>query len=389
MGPFFIVGIITEDPVMRIKAIDVFRAITMWMMLFVNDFWGLENIPHWLEHAAANEDMLGFSDTIFPAFLFIMGVSVPFALRNRLQKGDSLPQVMLHIGLRTLALVVMGVFTVNYEALDSAAAGLGHPWFGIVMTVAFFLIWAVYPKTEVKWRRGLYIAMRCAGVGLLVWLYFIYAGRGGTAFGVRWWGILGLIGWSYLVSAVVWLVVRDRVVWNFVAWGLAILYCIPGAKGGAHFAFAISGLLVSALMSRYASPTSPKRFLVWMGWLAAVMAVCGHIAHGFWIVSKIQATPTWLFYCCAIFFPLFGLIYWLTETRGKVRWFDFIAPAGTVTLTCYIIPYALSIRPMLDAAGVGLLSSGVPGLAVSLLYAWLVIVLAGVMYKYLRVRLKI
>ncbi|MDR2148451.1 MAG: heparan-alpha-glucosaminide N-acetyltransferase domain-containing protein, partial [Tannerella sp.] len=67
----------------RIAALDVFRAITMFLMLFVNDIPGLKNIPHGLLHAAADEDMLGFSDIIFPAFLFAMGMAIPYAIDAR------------------------------------------------------------------------------------------------------------------------------------------------------------------------------------------------------------------------------------------------------------------------------------------------------------------
>ena len=49
----------------RIAAVDVFRALTMFLMLFVNDIPGLKNVPHWLMHARMDEDMMGFSDTIF------------------------------------------------------------------------------------------------------------------------------------------------------------------------------------------------------------------------------------------------------------------------------------------------------------------------------------
>ena len=74
----------------RIATIDVFRAITMFLMLFVNDIPGLKQIPHWLLHAKAKEDMLGFSDIIFPCFLLVMGMSVPFALMKRQEKGESI-----------------------------------------------------------------------------------------------------------------------------------------------------------------------------------------------------------------------------------------------------------------------------------------------------------
>ena len=60
----------------------------MFFMLWVNSFWSLSEVPHWLQHAARGEDMLGFSDTIFPAFLFIMGASVALAVAGRRAKGD-------------------------------------------------------------------------------------------------------------------------------------------------------------------------------------------------------------------------------------------------------------------------------------------------------------
>lgn len=92
----------------RVAAVDVFRALTMFLMLFVNDIPGLKNIPHWLKHAEMNEDMLGFSDTIFPAFLFCMGMSVSFAIQNRYRKEDTTLQVIAHIFWRTVALIAHG-----------------------------------------------------------------------------------------------------------------------------------------------------------------------------------------------------------------------------------------------------------------------------------------
>ena len=107
----------------RVAAVDVFRALTMFLMLFVNDIPGLKNIPHWLKHAKMNEDMLGFSDTIFPAFLFCMGMSVSFAIQNRYRKGDTTLQVVAHIFWRTVALIAMGLFSLNSGGI---AGGISH-----------------------------------------------------------------------------------------------------------------------------------------------------------------------------------------------------------------------------------------------------------------------
>ena len=118
----------------RIAAVDVLRALTMFLMLFVNDIPGLRDVPHWLFHARADEDMMGFSDTIFPAFLFCMGMAVPLAVQARYRKGDSTLQVAGHLFWRTLALVVMGLFTLNAGGVEG---GLSYEWFSVLMVAGF------------------------------------------------------------------------------------------------------------------------------------------------------------------------------------------------------------------------------------------------------------
>ena len=151
----------------RIAAVDVFRALTMFLMLFVNDIPGLKNVPHWLMHARMDEDMMGFSDTIFPAFLFCMGMSVSFAIQNRYKKGDNTLQVVAHIFWRTVALIAMGLFSLNSGGIEG---GLSHQWFSILMVIGFFLTWGVYPKAEGT-KKTLFTAMKTAGVLLLAFGY--------------------------------------------------------------------------------------------------------------------------------------------------------------------------------------------------------------------------
>ena len=73
----------------RLASIDAFRALTMFFMIFVNDLVMDRQIPDWLEHAREGEDRLGFADTIFPAFLFIVGLSIPLAIRYGQERGFS------------------------------------------------------------------------------------------------------------------------------------------------------------------------------------------------------------------------------------------------------------------------------------------------------------
>jgi predicted acyltransferase len=108
---------------MRIQSIDIFRGITMVLMIFVNDFWTLKGIPQWLRHMPTQADALGFSDVIFPGFLFIVGLSIPFAIDNRLKKENTI-RVFYHILTRSIALILMGVYLVNLENIYPAAMSI-------------------------------------------------------------------------------------------------------------------------------------------------------------------------------------------------------------------------------------------------------------------------
>lgn len=393
-------------PVQRIAAIDVFRALTMTLMLFVNDIPGLKNIPHWLLHADINEDMLGFSDTIFPAFLFCMGMSIPFAVRSRMKKGDDLFQVTTHILERTIALIVMGLFTVNYGSIDPVASGISRDWFCILMVIGFFLLWAVYPKATGR-KKHLFSAMKIGGAILLLTLLFVFEGKNGFSFERKWWGILGLIGWTYLTCAVIYLFTRENLKRNVIAWSVLLVLMVVqhtnlgGMEAGKVFLFSFipsdftlhvfgfSGLLVSLLMLKYASVDNPGKFIGTLCVLGAVMLIAAFTSHQYWIISKIQATPTWFFYCMAIFFPLFGFFYWLTDVKQKQHWFNVIKPAGTATLTCYIIPYVwYSLLPILHFTYPAVLNSGMPGLLRSLVFSLIIVGIGGLLVK-VKVKLKV
>ena len=67
----------------RNVGIDLLRALTMFVMIFVNDFWKIHDVPRWLDHAARGEDFMGLADVVFPAFLFVVGMSIPFAIERR------------------------------------------------------------------------------------------------------------------------------------------------------------------------------------------------------------------------------------------------------------------------------------------------------------------
>lgn len=330
----------------RILSIDVFRALTMFFMIFVNDLWSLSGVPHGLEHAKAGEDFLGFSDIIFPSFLFILGMSIPFAVENRKNKGESNLTIVKHIIFRSIALLVMGLFTVNYESLDKSI--MNKDVYLMLMLTGFFLIWDIYPKRQDR-SKYIFKGLQMAGIVLLIFLAFIFRNSKGEIMQHKWWGILGLIGWSYLICALIYVFIRQNLKYQILAWLLFIVLCMAGASyrlgifggilpgNGTLHAFTMGGLLLSLLFNRY----SFKKMLPWLIVLGISLLIFGRISNHFWIISKIGDTPPWLFYCSGISVLSYLFIYWLVEENGKYSWFYCIEPAGTATLTCYLIPYWL------------------------------------------------
>ena len=382
----------------RIATIDVFRAITMFLMLFVNDIPGIKQIPHWLLHADMNEDMLGFSDIIFPCFLFVMGMSVPFALLKRKEKGESLWGTLRHILERTLALIVMGLFTVNLGSYDGEATGLPYSWYLILLVLSFFLTWSLYPKAE-GWKKHLFTGMKYAGILLMIGLFCLFEGKNGAVFAPKWWGILGLIGWTYLVTAIVFLIVRIRLVWMLSAWLIVLTLTVLSHNGMldlsslpsdmTHHALGVSGAFASVLLIHWGNREKPFKFVGTMLGLGVLMLALFFVSHPYWIISKIQATPTWLFVCNAISFFMVGILYYLTDVMNKAHWFSIIKPAGTVTLTCYMIPYAwYAVQRLIGFHYPDFLCVGVPGLCRSLLFSLVIVWIAGLLMK-VNVRLKI
>ncbi|MBD5779884.1 DUF5009 domain-containing protein [Pelagicoccus sp. NFK12] len=380
----------------RIRSIDAFRALTMLLMVWVNDFWSLSNVPSWLLHVSADTDGMGFSDIIFPVFLFIVGLSIPFALQARAQRGENLLQVCKHIAARSAALILMGVLMVNLENYDTEAALLPKMAWQLTMVAAFILIWNSYPKSD-SWKTKAR-ALRAFGWALIVVL--LYTFRSAPANGYNWiephwWGILGLIGWSYLICSLYTLFASQNIASVLVGWLALSLFNIAWLAGwldalaplkdyvwivgdGSLPALTLCGCLLSLIYLHYRGRASLARF-----YACAVSIGCACILVGFLLrplggISKIHATPSWTQICAGIAILSFTAIYWIVDQQRLKAWYTIIAPAGSATLTCYLLPYLA--YPLLELAGLSLpevATSGLLGLMKSLAFAFAIVWATG------------
>jgi len=384
----------------RLLSIDVLRALTMLLMIFINDASSVSGIPTWLDHAKETEDALGFADTIFPAFLFIAGLSIPLAIKSRISKGDSTWQVLFYIISRSAALLIMGFYHVNLENY-SAAAILPKAIWEILITLCFFMIWLDYPETMAKAKK---YAIMGSGLALLIALGVIYKG-GDLAHPLwmqtSWWGILGIIGWAYLICALVYYFSKGKLTTLIVIWALFAAMNIASHTFLDHdflpiigdcsaVVLTMGGVVIIGLYSHLVKIEKTQKLWLLFGIIGIVFIAGGLIIRPYTEgISKIRSTPAWIFISSGLTILMFELFIYLVDIKGKINWFKAIRPAGTSTLTCYLIPYfQVALLELFNVTYPSIFNSGIIGLLRSLATAIIIIWLVGLMEKR-RLRLKI
>ncbi len=379
----------------------------MFLMLWVNDFWTLNSIPKWLKHAISGEDYLGFSDLIFPWFLFAIGLSIPFAFESRFLKGEDNITTGKHILLRTTALLVMGLFHMNMEMYNHQLSIISKPIFVIISTLAFFMIWNDYSGLKGK-NDIFYKLLPFLGVAVLIIMFFIYRGQDydGNAVGFRihWWGILGLIGWVYNITAWTYFAFKKSIVAMSIAFFICMILnfmdssdisyaifswqradWIPGSGGLQALSF--GGIITSLFLIRYKDDIRTLYGVLSLVGLLSLFS--GLFLRKYFIISKIAGTPSWILISMSTAIFLFIFLHWVVDVKKQLNWYSPISIAGTATLTCYLIPYFYySVRTLTGFQLPMFLTIGIIGLFKSMLYSFLIIILALIASKSF-IRLKI
>jgi len=393
----------------RIISIDVFRALTMVLMIWVNDFWTLKSIPKWLKHAATGEDYLGFSDVIFPWFLFVMGMSIPFAFEDRIKKGETIIVMWAHIVLRSIALIVMGLFHMNMEMYNNETSFITKPIYVIISTSAFFMIWNMYPQTDQK-KQNLFKALRITGVLILIGMFLSFSGKSydgqEIGFETHWWGILGLIGWVYLIAGSAFLFIKNSLVGVFVAFFVCLAlniissfgipynifswqsdHWIPGSGGLQALTF--GGVIVSLFLIENRNKDNIKRLYITLCCFGLISLSSGLLLRNYFVLNKNLGTPTWILVSLSTAVFLFIFLHWLSDVKKILAWYKYINIAGTATLTCYLIPYFYySLRTLSGIVLPEFLLTGFIGLTKSLIYS---LIIVGICWglKQIKIQLKI
>jgi len=397
-----------ERPATRLASIDVMRGLTMTVMIFVNQLADVKGLPWWTYHMKEEVDFMTYVDMVFPFFLFIVGLSLPLAIRHRLKQNPSVPALWMHVVLRSLSLWVLGLILANADEGDPSRMILRPAVWGIlgILGAALFLNDYGPSSRQAKLHRGL----RIFGLVMVAVMFALFRHNGHHGHSgwiqIGYPEILGLIGYTYFAVTLVYIPTR-RWLWAPLGWFVAMValnacsaahwvsfldhlpYWVFPFENGAMAAVVLAGIVTSSI---FLGDHRWQALRQKIG-LGIAFGLCCLIAGWFLMplgISKIRATPTWSLYSTGAAVLVFTALYWICDVRGKTGWAFFARPAGANTLTTYLLPDLWDFA--LGAAGIHYfekhLNYGWVGAVQSAVFTALILCLAAVLTRW-KVRLRL
>ncbi|MBI5394133.1 MAG: DUF5009 domain-containing protein [Verrucomicrobia bacterium] len=284
----------------------------------------LDWVPVQMKHVPW--DGFHFIDLIFPLFLFMIGVAIPYALGKRFSRGDSRARIYGHLVFRVVVMVVLGMmvngslltfdpkkFELTYSVLQMLALGyfvaavlflnLGLRNQIIATVVMLAGYWALLafvpgPGHEIgKFREGCNV-----GDWVTEWMFGKWRGQQ-----VGW--VVGILGHASTAMLGVFagqLIRSGLGAWQKLRW-LAVL--------------GVGCLVAGVLWSGWLTEWFPGAWSQWPIWFPII---------------KNRWTSSYVLYAGGISFLLLALCYLIIDVRGRRRWAAPFMAIGANSIFAYM-----------------------------------------------------
>jgi len=309
----------------RLLSLDVFRGITIAGMILVNNPGTWNAIYPPLEHAKWNGCTP--TDLIFPFFLFIVGVAIPFSLGKKKERGDNNKQIILQITRRSIILFLLGflihAFPFGLFGTDFSFTTVRIP--GVLQRIAivYFIAGILFLKTNYK-------TIINVGVALLI----IY------------WLIMTLIpvpgiGYPNLEPATNLSAWIDRTLLGKHIWAESefwdpegILSTIPAITTS------IIGVLTGLWLKTDTDNTTKT---VWLFVAGSLCMAAGYIWSAWFPLNKNLWTSSYVLYTGGLALLFLGICYWFIDVRNSKWWIKPFQVYGINAITVYFLAELSSV----------------------------------------------
>jgi predicted acyltransferase len=254
-----------------------------------------------------------FEDLIFPLFLFIMGVVLPFSISRRRERGQSLPMLYLHILKRSVVLISLGLIFNNLLSFEFSEMR----WPGVLQRIGLCYFFAAIIVLHTKWRTQ---AIFVAAVLILYWLAAALIPVPGFGAGVM--TPEGCLS-SYI---------DQRLIPGELYYGFGdnegLISTLP----------AICTVLIGSLAGLWLRSERPgSRKAAGLAVAGLACAAVGYLWGFVFPIIKIIWTSSYTLFSGGLCLMLLALFYWIIDVKGYRKWTIFFVVIGVNPITIYFL----------------------------------------------------
>lgn len=320
----------------RLMSLDLFRGLTIALMILVNDP-GDGAASYWpLKHAQWN----GWTptDLVFPFFVFIVGVSMAFSFTSRLRRGDTRSLLFRHVLWRGLALFAIGVCLNGFPDRYNSHLRI----YGVLQRIAICYVLTAVLELWSDWKTQLAVAFAClAGY----WLLMRFVPVPGFGIPTHDMPILdpdrNIVAWldRKLLMGHLYEKTRDPE---------GVLSTIPA------LASCLAGLLTGKWLRSLRSAKTKALAMAAVGLCALIL---GRTWHIWFPINKKLWTSSFVLFTAGLALLFLALFYWLADIKQfRRRWTTPILVFGRNAIAAYVfseVIAAATARIQIHAAGIG------------------------------------
>ena len=335
----------TPQPAARNVAIDAYRGFVMLLMMaevleFAHVARSFPGNPLWqfLGTQQSHVQWVGMSlhDPIQPGFTFLAGVSLPYSLASRKNKGESFLRMLFHVLWRSLVLVALGIFlrsagqSITYFTFEDTLTQIGLGY-----TFAFLI---AFLKPRWQW-------LALAAILFGYWLAFALYPAPGPGFP---WASVGVAPdwYQHLLNgfAAHWNK-NSNLGWAFDTWFLNLFPrtapFLDNAGGYATLSFipTLGTMLLGLIAGRWyreSAPRIPFRRLLLAGAILCSAALVLHFAGICPIVKRIW-TPSWTLFSGGVCIFFLAAFSWVVDVKQQRRLAFPLVVVGMNSIAAYLI----------------------------------------------------
>jgi len=311
----------------RLLSLDVFRGATVAAMIWVNNpgDWGHIYAP--LEHSAWNGCTP--TDLVFPFFLFIVGVSIVYAMESKAELSANHPKMLWSAFRRMLVLITISLIT--QSLFHPGFAHLRYPGVLQRIGVVYFISTLFYIKTTQKTRDVLLAALL---IGYYIIMVFLPVPDTGKA------------SLDPETNMGAWV---DRLVFSTNhLWSESKTWDPEGLFGTLpSIATCLLGIRVGSWLKRKGVDDSTK--VSWLFTYGITAVLMGLLWGLFFPINKALWTSSYVLFSGGWAMLGLAMCYWLIDVQGHKKPAMFFVPLGVNAITAYVlsnyIPHYITNKP--------------------------------------------